>query len=61
MFDLHLKKVSLIKYIRYKNVQMECGEPFYKKGACLHDVIFTSQNFDQMLWVISEYDWMNNI
>ena len=24
----------LIKYIRYKNIQMECGGPFYNKVAC---------------------------
>ena len=36
MFVLYLKKVSLIKYNRYKNIQMECGEPFYEKIACLH-------------------------
>ena len=33
VFVLYLMKVSLIKYIRYKNIQMECGEPFYKKVA----------------------------
>ena len=36
MFVLYPKKVSLIKYNRYKNIQMEYGEPFYKKIACLH-------------------------
>ena len=35
MFALYLRKVSLIKYIRYENIQMECGEPFYKKVACI--------------------------
>ena len=27
--------VYLIKYIRYKNIKMKCGEPLYKKVACL--------------------------
>ena len=36
MFVLYLRKVCLIKYIQYKSIQMECGEPFYKKVACLH-------------------------
>ena len=26
MFVLYLRKVSLIKYIRRKNIQLECGE-----------------------------------
>ena len=39
---------------------MECEEPFYKKVACLHDVIFISQHFDWVLCIISECDWMNN-
>ena len=34
-----------------QNIQMECGEPFYKKVACLH-VIFISQHFDWVLCVI---------
>ena len=29
IFVLHLRKISLIEYICYKNIQMECGEPFY--------------------------------
>ena len=45
MLVLYLRKLYLIKLIRYKNIQMECGEPFYKKVACLHDVIFISQHF----------------
>ena len=60
MFVLYLRKVSLIKYIRYKNIQMDCGEPFCKKVACLHDVTFISQHFDWVLCIISECDWMNN-
>ena len=60
MFVLYLRKVSLIKYIRHKNIQMECGAPFCKKVACLHDVIFASPHFDWVLCVILEYDWMNN-
>ena len=35
IFVLHLRKVSLIKYFRYKNIQKECQEPFYKKVSCL--------------------------
>ena len=31
IFVLHLRKISLIEYICYKNIQMECGEPFYKR------------------------------
>ena len=46
MFILYLRKASLIKYIQYKNIQMECEEPFYKKLTCLHHVIFISQDFD---------------
>ena len=38
MFVLYLRKVSLIKYIRHKNIQIGCGEPSYKKVACLHDI-----------------------
>ena len=62
MFDLYLRKVSLTKYIRYKNVQVECGEPFYKKVACLNDVIFILQHFDWVLCInliVIECDWMN--
>ena len=59
MFVLYLRKVSLIKYIRYKNIQTECWKPFYKKVACLHDGIFISQHFDLVLCIISEYGWMN--
>ena len=36
MFVLYLRNFSLIKYIQHKNVQMKCGEPFYKMIACLH-------------------------
>ena len=36
MHILHLRKVSLIKYTRYKNIQMKREESFYKKFACLH-------------------------
>ena len=59
MFVLHLKKVSLIKYIWYKNIQMECGDPFYKMVACLHDVIFILQHFDWVLCIILECDSIN--
>ena len=58
MFVLYLRKVSLIKYIQYKNIQMERWEPFYKKVACWH-VIFILQHFDWMLCIILECDWMN--
>ena len=34
VFVLYLRKASLNKYMRYKNILMECGEPFYKKVAC---------------------------
>ena len=33
VFVLYLRKVSLIKYIRYKNAPTECGKPFYKMVA----------------------------
>ena len=59
MFALYLRKVSLIKYIQYKNIQMEYGELFYKKVACLHDIIFILQHFDWVLCIISGCDWMN--
>ena len=52
MFALYLRKVYLIKYIPYKNIQMEFGEPLYTKVACLHDVIFISQYFDWLLCII---------
>ena len=42
-------------------MQTECEEPFYKKAACLHDVIFISQHFDWVFCNISECDWMNNL
>ena len=61
MFVLHLRKVSLIKYILYRNIHIECGEPFYEKVACLRDVIFISQQFDWVLCIISKCDLMNNI
>ena len=35
VFVLYLSKVSLTKYIRYKNTQTKCGKPFYKKVACM--------------------------
>ena len=60
MFVLYLMKVSLIKYIWHKNIQMECGEPFCKKVVCLCDVIFISQHFDWVLCIISECGWMNS-
>ena len=60
MSVLHLKKVSLIKYIPHKNIQMECEEPFYKKVTCLHDIIFISQDFDWVLWIILKCNKMNN-
>ena len=60
MFLLDLKKVSLVKYIMYKNIQIEYGKPFYKTVACLHDVIFILQHFDWVLCIISERDWINN-
>ena len=52
MFVLHLRKVYVIKYIPYKNIYVECGEPLYKKVACLHDVTFISQYFDWLLCII---------
>ena len=55
MFVLNLRKVSLIKYIHHKNIKMECGEPFYKKV----DVIFISEHFDWVQFIIWERDWMN--
>ena len=36
MFVLYLRNFSLIIYIQHKNVQMKCGEPFYKMVVCLH-------------------------
>ena len=56
--SLYLRKVSLVKYIQYKNIQIEyrlTREPFYNKVACLH-VIFISQHFDWVLFIISECD-----
>ena len=38
---------------------MKCGERFIKNAACLHDVIFISQQLDWVLCIISECDWMN--
>ena len=52
MFALYLRKVYVIKYIPYKNIQMECGEPLYKMVACFHDVIFILQHFDWLLCII---------
>ena len=52
MFVLYLRKVYVVKYIPYKNIQMECEEPLYKKVACLHDVIFILQHFDWLLCII---------
>ena len=56
---------------------MECGEPFYKKIACLYvlnplsanptkwsdtlTLIFISQHFDWVLCILSKCDWMNNL
>ena len=50
IFFLYLRKV--VKYIWYKDIQMECMEPFYKKVPCLHEVIFISQHFDWVLCII---------
>ena len=55
-----VSRFSLVKYIRLKNIQIECRESFYKKVACLQDVIFISQHFDWVLFIIPECDWMNN-
>ena len=52
MFVLYHMKVYVIKYIPYKNIQMECGESLYKKVACLHNIIFISQHFDWLLCII---------
>ena len=59
MFVLYLRKASLIKYIQYKNIHIECGKPFFKKVAYLHDIIFILQRFDWVLCIISGCDWMN--
>ena len=40
MFLLYLRKVSLTKCIRYKDIQMECREPFYERVTCLHVTFF---------------------
>ena len=45
MFVLNLRKVSVIKYIRYKNIQMESGKLLYQKVACFHDITFLLQHF----------------
>ena len=49
-----------LSYIRYKNIQMECGESFYKKVAWLHYVTFTLQHFDWVFYMISGCEWMYN-
>ena len=50
MFVFYLRKFSLIKYIRHKNVQMEHEEPFYKK---LHVYMFLKEDIDFLatLWL----------
>ena len=53
-----VSEVSLIKYIRYKNIQMECREPLYKKVAYVQ-VIFILEHFDWVLCIISECDCIN--
>ena len=52
MFVWYLRKLYVIKYIPYKNTQMECGEALYKKIACFPDAIFISQHFDWLLCMI---------
>ena len=52
MFVLYRRKVYVIKYIPYNNIQMECRELLYKKVACLNDVVFISQHFDWLLCII---------
>ena len=56
MFVLYLSKVYLIKYIRFKNIQMECGEQLDKKVTWCYFYFAT-------LWFValhnSECDWMN--
>ena len=53
MFVLYISKISLVQYIQYKNIQIECGEPFYKKV----DVIFILQHFDWVLCIIRNVIW----
>ena len=59
MFIMYITKIIFIQYIRHKNIQMECGKPFYKNVAYLHNVIFISQHFE-VLCIISKCDWMNS-
>ena len=42
---------SLIKYIRYKNIQIECREPFYKKVAC------TWRYFYFAIWLVALFNF----
>ena len=60
MFLLYLRKVSLTKCIRYKDIQMECREPFYERVTCLH-VTFFSLHFDWVLCILSKCSWMKGI
>ena len=41
-FFLYLRKVSIIKYILYKNIKTECGEPFYNRffHVCVMLILF---------------------
>ena len=51
----YLGKVSLINYIRYKNIQIEFGELFYKKVACLHVLKITCYSYFTKLWLGAHY------
>ena len=46
IFVFYHRKVSFIKYLRYRNIQIKCGEPFHKKVACLHVLKNTLKAFD---------------
>ena len=63
MSFLYLRKVSLIKYIQYKYIQMTCWEPFrFHMYMLLREhIILILQHFDWVLCVLPKCDWMNNI
>ena len=55
MFALDLKTVSFIKYIWYKNIQMECRKSFHKKVACWHVLKRTCYFYFVTLWLDALY------
>ena len=41
-----------MKYIPYKNIQIECGEPLYKRLHIYMMLLFIWQYFDWLLCII---------